>query len=63
MQSNLNSTLPVTGTTPVEHPDASDKSGPVELELNVLSQVGGGLGPAGTWSSSKTQTLGPAGTW
>jgi hypothetical protein len=64
MQSNLISTLPINGTVRVECPDASEKSGPVELDLNVLSQVGGGLGPAGTWSTSKdSQTLGPAGTW
>jgi len=35
---------------------------PVELTPEQLQQVGGGLGPAGTWSADST-TAGPAGTW
>jgi len=35
---------------------------PVELTPEQLQQVGGGLGPAGTWSATST-THGPAGTW
>jgi hypothetical protein len=34
---------------------------PVELKPEQLQQVGGGLGPAGTWAA--TTTAGPAGTW
>ncbi|HZT55677.1 MAG TPA: hypothetical protein VFA35_05575 [Burkholderiaceae bacterium] len=35
---------------------------PIELTPEQLRQVGGGLGPAGTWSAEST-TEGPAGTW
>jgi len=35
---------------------------PVEPTPEQLQQVGGGLGPAGTWSATST-THGPAGTW
>ncbi len=34
----------------------------VELTPEQLLQVGGGLGPAGTWATA-TATQGPAGTW
>jgi hypothetical protein len=35
---------------------------PVELTPEQLQQVGGGLGPAGTWGADST-AAGPAGTW
>lgn len=38
------------------------KTSPVELDLSMLKQVGGGLGPAGTWAEAQV-TEGPAGTW
>jgi len=34
---------------------------PVELDTAQLSQVGGGLAPNGTWSTTKTDA--PNGTW
>lgn len=40
------------------------KTIPVALSNDQLSDVAGGLGPAGTWAAStSTQTEGPAGTW
>lgn len=36
---------------------------PVELDLEALEHVGGGvMGPAGTWSADAV-AAGPAGTW
>lgn len=43
--------------------DASPRfSAPVELDLATLEHVGGGKGPAGTWSADAVAE-GPAGTW
>lgn len=36
-------------------------SAPVELDAAQLKQVGGGLGPNGTWSAATAE--GPNGTW
>lgn len=52
MQNNLQVVETVKTSTPA----------PVELTPEQLQQVGGGLGPAGTWSAEST-TAGPAGTW
>ena len=43
--------------------DATQRfSAPVELDLATLEHVGGGCGPAGTWSADGV-AAGPAGTW
>jgi hypothetical protein len=40
------------------------KSAPVELDAAQLKQIGGGLGPNGTWSDSTSgSAAGPNGTW
>jgi hypothetical protein len=62
MQSNLSSDRSVIASNQPVAADPSDKSAPVELALDQLDQVGGGLGPNGTWAASST-TLGPNGTW
>ncbi len=59
MQTNLFSSIFAVKNTAegaVDTPNA--KTSPVELELSVLTQVGG-AGPAGTWAVAQ----GPAGTW
>ena len=51
---------PIASSQPVAA-DLSDKSAPIELTLEQLEQVGGGLGPNGTWTT--TTVRGPNGTW
>jgi hypothetical protein len=62
-QSNPSSDRPVIASNQPVAADPSDKSAPTELALDQLDQIGGGLGPNGTWASSSTATLGPNGTW
>jgi hypothetical protein len=38
------------------------KTGPIELTLETLEQVGGGLAPRGTWDAASVVEA-PRGTW
>jgi hypothetical protein len=59
------STVKTLDTAATEAETISRKSGPVELDLETLRHVGGGLSPKGTWGDSATATLlsSPKGTW
>lgn len=63
MQSTfISSFLAILRATPVEKEEGV-KTIPVVLNSDQLSDVAGGLGPAGTWASTSSKTDGPAGTW
>jgi hypothetical protein len=58
------STVKTLETAAAEVEAISRKSGPVELDLETLRQVGGGLSPKGTWGDSAVVALAsPKGTW
>jgi hypothetical protein len=54
------STVKTPNTATTEAEATSRKSTPVELDLETLKQVGGGLSPKGTWG---TDLVSPKGTW
>jgi hypothetical protein len=54
------STVKTTETT-TKVDAAQVKTGPIELSLESLKQVGGGLAPRGTWAAAAVQA--PRGTW
>lgn len=62
MQSKISTDRSVIVSNQPVAADLSDKSAPTELALDELEQVGGGMGPNGTWAASSTM-LGPNGTW
>jgi hypothetical protein len=56
------STVKTLETAATEAKEISCKSAPVELDLETLRQVGGGLSPKGTWSATALLSS-PKGTW
>ena len=60
MQKNLQSVAEIISHTQDEVDTSRTLSAPVELDLSQLQQVGGGMGPNGTWASD---AAGPNGTW
>jgi len=64
MQKNLQTASVVVSSIKNDADTARVKSAPVELDAAQLKQVGGGLGPNGTWSSATSgDAAGPNGTW
>jgi hypothetical protein len=66
MQTTFFSNLSLFAKTAVNTGAATTESRPVELDIAVLGEVGGGLGPNGTWVVAATSTgsnEGPNGTW
>lgn len=65
MQKNLSTDLSANLDTPAAAQPA--KSAPVELDASLLSKVGGGLAPRGTWLAEAPVGDGvveaPRGTW
>ena len=58
--------LPTHRASEASTSNSPDKSKPIELDLSLLVQVGGGFGPNGTWLAApvaSVKTLGPNGTW
>jgi hypothetical protein len=52
------STVKTPELTTTEH----QPTGPIELDLETLEQVGGGLSPKGTWATASV-VQSPKGTW
>jgi hypothetical protein len=63
MQKKLQPASPVVSSDKNAGDTSRAKSAPVELNAEQLEQVGGGLGPNGTWSELTGSTEGPNGTW
>jgi hypothetical protein len=61
MQKNLQTVSVVVSQTQNDADASHTLSAPVELDLTQLQQVGGGLGPNGTWAAVVVE--GPNGTW
>lgn len=62
MQKIFSSDLSDNKSSAHEAENAVIKSVPVELDFSLLSHVGGGLGPNGTWGEAAVFD-GPNGTW
>lgn len=65
MRTTTPSTQPLShaAAEPVANDARRPDAGPTELTPDEITQVAGGLGPAGNWSATMTTVQGPAGNW
>ena len=64
MQKNLQSTSPAQRTSKSSVTLSSVRSAPIQLDLEMLKHVSGGLAPNGTWGpESCGAAQAPNGTW